>query len=129
MVAEMVSVKLSVAACRNQLSVQACLFFLLSTVSISALPYNGEYSSNNVLCINYTNSSAAVPPYRLQGCPNVFFNSAQNTSGVCSIPVEPENATDLLLIPNELEPALYSFYCLYSVSPTHTILSIAIVGK
>ena len=90
--------------------------------------HTGEYSTDNVFCINHSNSSAAVPPYRLQGCPNVFFNTAQNTSGVCSIPVE-DNATDLLLLPNELEPALYSFKCLYSISPTHTVLSNAIVGK
>ena len=107
----------------------------LSLVWISS-SYTGEYSADNVLCINpHSNSSAAVPPYRLQGCPNVFFNAAQNffnaaqnTSGACSIPVE-DNATDLLLLPNELEPALYSFNCLYSISPTHTVLSNAIVGK
>ena len=47
-----------------------------------SLSYTGEYSSSNVLCINYNNSSAAEPPYRLQGCPNEFLNTAQNTSGI-----------------------------------------------
>ena len=98
---------------------------LRSAVWISLL-YTGEYSADNVLCMNYDDSS--VPPYRLRGCPNMFFSTAQNTSGVCNIPLE-DNATDLLLLPNELEPALYSFNCLYSVSPTHTVLSNAIVGK
>ena len=99
-----------------------------SAVWISS-SYTGEYSADNVLCINYDNWS--VPPYRLQGCPNVrFFNTVQNTSGVCSIKKAlEENATDLLLLPNELEPGLYSFNCLYSISPTHTVLSNAIVGK
>lgn len=98
-----------------------------SLVRIS-LSYTGEYSSSNVLCINYNNSSAAEPPYRLQGCPNGFFNTSQNTSGVCSISAE-DNTTGLLLISYDWEPALYSFICLYASSPNHAVLSNAIVGK
>lgn len=105
-----------------------CQFSIYSLVRIS-LSYTGEYSSSNVLCINYNNSSAAELPYRLQGCANEFFNfdAAQNTRGVCNIPTD--NATDLLLIPNELEPALYSFYCLFASFSNPAVLSNVIVGK
>jgi len=87
----------------------------------------GGYSSNNVLCIN--NKSPALRPYRLSGCPIGYFNTKQNTSGVCSR-TNDDNLTDLILTTNKLVPGLHLFKCLSNTSGGNGIISRStIVGK
>ena len=87
-----------------------------------------KYSSKNVFCFNNDLPGVAMRPYRLTGCPTTYFNSLQNTSGICSIITE-DNRTDLLLTTNELVTGLHSFDCLFGKSPTGMVSSSAIVGK
>ena len=99
-------------------------------VPISFL-YTEGYSPSNVLCINQGNDDAspvANPPYRLRACHTLFYNSYQNTSGVCSITTE-DNGTELLLTGNEMVPGLHSFDCLAEESPIGIVSSNAIVVK
>ena len=88
-----------------------------------------KYSSKNVFCFNSDSPAVAMRSnYRLMGCPTTYFNSLQNTSGICSIITE-DNRTDLLLTTNELVTGLHSFDCLFGESPTGMVSSRAIVGK
>ena len=92
---------------------------------------SGEsYSPKTVFCHSVNNNSPAVAvrPYRLSGCPTIFFDALHNTSGVCRI-INDDNSTDLLVTPNELVTGLHSFDCLLSESPTGMVSSSAIVGK
>ena len=99
------------------------MWFDLLAVRIS-VPYTAEYSSNNTLCIdNNVNSPSA---YRLEGCPDVFFDTYQGTDGVCVTTGEPAG-TDILLTGNELPEGLQEFICF--VNGTHSINFSAIVGK
>ena len=101
---------------------------LLFVVPISFI-YTEEYSPSNVLCINQGNdddSPVANSPYRLRACRTLFYNSYQNTSGVCSSITE-DNATELLLTGNEMVPGLHSFDCLAEESPIDMVSSNAIV--
>jgi len=86
----------------------------------------GGYSSSNVLCIN--NNSPAGRPYRLTGCPIGYFNTKQNTSGVCTR-ANDDNTTDLILTTNKLVPGLHLFKCLNNTSANGIVSSSAIVGK
>lgn len=88
----------------------------------------GKYSSKNVFCFNNDLPAVAMRPYRLTGCPTTYFNSLQDTNGVCSTITE-GNKTDLLLTSNELVAGLHSFDCLLKESSTGMISSSAIVGK
>ena len=98
-------------------------------VPISFL-YTERYSPRNVLCINQGNADdypvAANPLYRLRACHTLFYNSYQNTSGVCGITNE-NNGTELLLTGNEMVPGLHSFDCLVEESPIGMVSSNAIV--
>ena len=86
-----------------------------------------KYSSKNAFCVNNDSPAVAMRRYLLTGCPTTYFNSLQNTSGICSIITE-ANTTDLLLTTNELVTGLHSFDCLLGESPTGMVSSSAIVG-
>jgi len=88
--------------------------------------YSRSSSSSNVLCIN--NNSPALRPYRLSGCPIGYFNTKQNTSGVCTR-ANDDNTTDLILTTNRLVPGLHLFKCLSNTSENGIVTSSAIVGK
>jgi len=87
--------------------------------------HTGGYSTDNVLCIN--NKSPTLRPYRLTGCPIGYFNTMQNTSGVCTR--TNDNTTDLILTIDKLVPGLHLFNCLGNTSGRGIISRSAIVGK
>ena len=98
-------------------------FDLLVVVRIS-VPHTTEYWSNNTLCIDKNSSSA----YRLEGCPDAYFNTYQGTGGACVITDQSQaGRTDVLLTANELPEGLYEFICF--VNSSLNINSSAIVGK
>ena len=92
--------------------------------------YTGDHSSKNVLCINQMTDSSSVirPPYRLRGCPTEFYNTYQNTSGVCTVRTD-DNGTDLVLTVNDMAPGLHSFSCMVPEAPSGTVSSYAVIVR
>ena len=90
--------------------------------------YTGEHSKN-LLCISQTADSLPVirPPYQLQGCPTEFYNTYQNTSGVCTVTTD--NGTDLLLTVNDMAPGLHSFSCVVPEASSGTVSNYAVIVK
>ena len=97
-------------------------FISTSPIVPISLTNTARSLAENLLCIDNDVSTT----FRLQGCPVGYFDTIQNTSGVCSFTTE-SNGTDLLLTSNELEPCLHSFDCL--VNGSLIVSNYAVVGK
>ena len=100
-----------------------------TTVPISFSRNTGYQSPAKAVCVDNSSPASFHTSYHITGCPIGFFNTLQNTSGVCWTKND-RTGMDLLLRSSEMVPGLHAFDCLvHDHTKIEVVSSHAIVGK